>query len=441
VANKAHIEIVLQGTDAIEIWREKNPGSVLDLSGANLRRADLVKAHLDSANLQNANLEWADLRWADLIGANLSGSRLVRADFHKADLTGADLRGADFTMTNLEDADLSNAIFDNAIFGHTRLLNTNLCNVHGLDLSEHRNPSIVDKETIRISGPLPKAFTKHLASNINAEAVVAGYEFEREVAAIYRALGAKVAVDVGLAGSQIDVLLKEPTGTGSEITVAVECKALKRPVGIESVVSFASICQLLKQRGLIDRAALVSQSGFTRPAREAAGEYSIELLDIEDLKQRAKGKQRAVNRAKEEIELQQSTRQCDPSKRIFVVMPFAKEFEDVYLLGIRDVAESLGFIVERADDIEHNGNILEMVLARIRAAHAVIGDTTGSNPNVFYEVGYSHALERPTVLIARKGSNLPFDIQSMNHILYETIVELRERLKKRLMQIFQQNDA
>ena len=273
---------------------------------------------------------------------------------------------------------------------------------------------------------------EHMASKTKAEAILVGYQFEREVAAIYRALGARVEVDVGLAGSQIDVLVREQTPSGSEVTVAVECKSFQRPVGIEPIVSFASIVQLLKQRGLIDRATIVARSGFTRQARQAASEYPLELLELADLEQRVKGKQGAVEEAEREFAEEQSAEDRDRPKRVFVVMPFSKEFEDVYLLGIREVAEDLGCTVERADDIEHTQSILDVIRARIRAADAVVGDTTGSNPNVFYEIGYAHALETPTILIARTGSQLPFDLSSVNHIMYETIVELRGRLKKRL---------
>jgi nucleoside 2-deoxyribosyltransferase len=435
MADKKHIEIALKGAEAIEAWKKKNPNGVLDLSDANLRRADLSRSNLSHANLKNANLEWADLRWADLVGADLSQARLDRADFHKADLNGAVLTNADLTMTNFEDANLSSAIFDQTIFGYTRLFNTDLSDAKGLEKSEYRNPSSADNETIDKSGTLPKIFLDHVAHK-KAKAVLAGYQFEREVAAIYRALGAKVQVDVGLAGSQIDIVLKEQTSTGSEISVAVECKSTERPVGIQSVVAFASVAQLLKQRGLIDRATIVAKSGFSRQARQAANEYKIELLEFADLLQRADGKQIAVEEAEKEFEQQQSTREIDLKKRIFVVMPFSKEFEDVYFLGIREVSESLGFIVERADDIEHNESILEVICAKIAAADAIIGDTTGSNPNVFYEIGYAHALRSTTILIARKGSNLPFDLQGINHIMYETIVELRERLKKRLTSVF-----
>lgn len=282
---------------------------------------------------------------------------------------------------------------------------------------------------------------EHMAATSKSEAVLAGYQFERQVAAIYRALGARVEVDVGLAGSQIDVLVHEGTQSGSEINVAVECKSFQRPVGVEPVLSFTSVALLLKQRGLIHRATMVSRSGFTRHARAAASEYSLELLELADLEQRAKGKQVAIDIAEQEFAKEQSAPERDRPKRVFVVMPFAKEFEDVYLLGIRDVAESLGFTVERADDIEHTQSIVDVIRARIRAADAVVGDTTGSNPNVFYEIGYAHALASPTILIARKGSQVPFDLSAVNHIMYETIVDLRERLKKRLSAIFLGEEA
>jgi len=48
-----------------------------------------------------------------------------------------------------------------------------------------------------------------------------GYSFEREVASLYRALGAQVELDRGLAGNQIDLLVTERTPAGSDIKVAV----------------------------------------------------------------------------------------------------------------------------------------------------------------------------------------------------------------------------
>lgn len=285
MANQQHLKIVLSGTKAIAEWLEVNQGTTFDLSGANLRRINLVQAKLNGANLSDTNLEWADMRWIDLKGANLSRSNLTKADLHKADLRGANLCNANLTMTNLEDSDLSDSIIDKTIFGFTRLINTSLYNVQGLKTAEHQNPSIVDKETIAKSGSLPKAFTRHLTSNTNSEAILTGYEFEREVEAIYICLGLKVERDVEIAGNQIDILLTEKTKTGVEIKTAVECKSSEKPIGKELVNRFSMISILLKNGKEIKKSIMVSKSGYTRYARNAAKMYNIELLDIADLRQ------------------------------------------------------------------------------------------------------------------------------------------------------------
>jgi nucleoside 2-deoxyribosyltransferase len=104
-----------------------------------------------------------------------------------------------------------------------------------------------------------------------------------------------------------------------------------------------------------------------------------------------------------------------------------------------EVAQKLGFVVERADNIEHNDSILKVIQDRIRYCDAVIADATGRNANVFYEIGYAAALGKPTIIIIRKGETIPFDVQSVNLIIYESIVELRERLEKRIKGTFEKS--
>jgi len=87
--------------------------------------------------------------------------------------------------------------------------------------------------------------------------------------------------------------------------------------------------------------------------------------------------------------------------------------------------------VERADDIEHSKNILDLIREKIRTLDAVVADTTGQNPNVFYEVGYSHAAQTPTILTSRRDSKIPFDLQSHHHVFYEDTVQLCEKLERR----------
>jgi hypothetical protein len=267
-----------------------------------------------------------------------------------------------------------------------------------------------------------------------APAQVRGLQFAREVAAIFRALGAEAEHNVGIAGTQIDILVKERTPSDAIIRSAVETKFYTRPVGIDVVNAFSAVALLLKQRGLIERAILVANAGFTQAARSAAESHGLQLLEFADLHQRASGQQSAVETARRSLELEEkaASREMNRPPRIFVLMPFAEAFVDVYVLGIREAAERLGYIVERADDIEHNGDILDIIYERIRSADAVVADTTHCNPNVFYEIGYAHAIGRPTILITRAGETLPFDLQSKNYIFYSSIVELREKLAKRL---------
>ncbi len=58
------------------------------------------------------------------------------------------------------------------------------------------------------------------------------------------------------------------------------------------------------------------------------------------------------------------------------------------------------------------------------------------NANVFYELGYAHALGKPTILLAQRDSKLPFDIQSFRVVFYNDSiggkVEVERNLKKHL---------
>jgi len=265
-----------------------------------------------------------------------------------------------------------------------------------------------------------------------------GYEeainFERMVAGIFRVLGADVKHNAALAGNQIDILVTERTPSGAAVHTAVECKHFSRPVGVDAVNAFASLAALLRQRGLIEKAVLVSKSGFTQHARSSAEEHRIDLLELEDLLHRSQGREADVHSAELEI----ATAEQTPSplaprpRRAFVVIPFTPEFNDIYILGIREVAEQLGIIVERADSIEHNQSIPDVIREKIIRADVVIADTTQHNPNVFYEVGLAHGVQKETILICRDAGDIPFDIAAINHVVYSSIVELRERLRARL---------
>jgi hypothetical protein len=259
-------------------------------------------------------------------------------------------------------------------------------------------------------------------------------EFERKVAAMLRALGAKVEHDTELAGNQVDVLLTETTSSGIPVRIAVECKAFSKQVGLGTTNFYVQLSDLLKHRNLIDKFAVVGLSGFTKNARKAAQTHGIELIEYADLLDRVAGLEAAVQAQETQIQSeQQRTKSAAGRKpRIFAVMPFNREFDDVFFLGIQEVGEKLGFVVERADLVEHSGPIMEMIVERIKRADVVVGDITNANANVLYEIGLAHANKIPTILIMRSGGEIPFDVRAHNVLFYENVTRLREALIRRL---------
>lgn len=117
--------------------------------------------------------------------------------------------------------------------------------------------------------------------------------------------------------------------------------------------------------------------------------------------------------------------------QVFVLMPFAKRFDEIYRLAIKEPLERIGHTCQRVDEIQFTGNIMDEVYKGIRAASLVVADMTGRNPNVFYEVGYAHALDKTVILVTQKVDDIPFDLRSQRHIVYgRSIVRLRDELIK-----------
>ena len=86
----------------------------------------------------------------------------------------------------------------------------------------------------------------------------------------------------------------------------------------------------------------------------------------------------------------------------------------------------------RADEVEHSGSIPELILQHIKSHRFLISDLTHERPNVYYEVGYAHGMQKEVVLTAYKGTNVHFDIASHNVIFYASATDLEQRVAKRL---------
>jgi Pentapeptide repeats (8 copies) len=151
MANQEQLDMLHEGVEVWNKWRQEYPDIRIDLSGssfveadlsnADLRKALLSNAYLPHANLSHALLDGADLSGADLRDANLRRAYLFRADFHttylmRANLREADLSRAYFNATNLTGADLRGADLNRASFTGTNLEKANLTGayVHGISV-------------------------------------------------------------------------------------------------------------------------------------------------------------------------------------------------------------------------------------------------------------------------------------------------------------------
>ncbi|WP_243383483.1 nucleoside 2-deoxyribosyltransferase [Geothrix alkalitolerans] len=113
--------------------------------------------------------------------------------------------------------------------------------------------------------------------------------------------------------------------------------------------------------------------------------------------------------------------------KAFVIMPFSSDFNDVYNLFLAETLSGCGYEVFRADDINNSQNILSDIISSIAHSHLIVADLTGANPNVYYELGIAHALQRPVIMLTQDIKDLPFDLRSYRVIPYSTdFVKIRE---------------
>jgi uncharacterized protein YjbI with pentapeptide repeats len=122
------LDLLQQGVDSWNFWRERNLDvevdlsginftgnfSGIDLNGVNLSGADFSEVDLSGANLSGADLSGANLSEAQLIDTDLSEADLSKANLSEAYLTDANVYGANLVGANLKEAHLADANFSDA---------------------------------------------------------------------------------------------------------------------------------------------------------------------------------------------------------------------------------------------------------------------------------------------------------------------------------------
>lgn len=104
----------------------------------------------------------------------------------------------------------------------------------------------------------------------------------------------------------------------------------------------------------------------------------------------------------------------------FVMQPFAGHLGSYYESIFKPAIKQAGLRPIRADDeIFATGKVMDQIWRGIRSASVLVAELTSKNPNVFYELGLAHALEKPVVLISSNQDDVPFDLRHIRVILYD----------------------
>ncbi len=124
---------------------------------------------------------------------------------------------------------------------------------------------------------------------------------------------------------------------------------------------------------------------------------------------------------------------------IFIAMPYAKEFNNLYYFGIKQTVEKMGRKCERVDQEIFTGDLVQRIKERISSSKLVIADLTGNNPNVFYEVGFADGCGKKIILLSQQQDNIPFDFKTQRQIIYDPqdLLSLSSKITEELEAIIQ----
>ncbi len=107
-------------------------------------------------------------------------------------------------------------------------------------------------------------------------------------------------------------------------------------------------------------------------------------------------------------------------KNCFVIMPFKPELNYFFLYVKKHIEEIHNTNCLRGDNDILTIPILEKIKSYIEKSDILIADCSGRNPNVFYELGIAHTLNKKVILISMDDiREAPTDVRHYEFIKYD----------------------
>lgn len=110
----------------------------------------------------------------------------------------------------------------------------------------------------------------------------------------------------------------------------------------------------------------------------------------------------------------------EEGNEIFIIMPFKDPFNEYYEKLIKPAILELNYVVVRSDEIYSPSSFVQTMWEHIIKSKLVIAEMTYMNPNVLYELGLCHAINKTVIMISQSMDYIPADLRHINCIIYST---------------------
>ncbi len=136
----------------------------------------------------------------------------------------------------------------------------------------------------------------------------------------------------------------------------------------------------------------------------------------------------------------------EKTKSCFIITPIGSDddrirrhIEGVYNAALEPILSELNFKSNLPHKILTPGSITRQIVKSIYDSDLIIANLTGINPNVMYELALTHCFNKPLIIIAEDGTDLPFDIINERTLFYkydpEGVFELQADLRNAITEL------